>query len=404
MKQTLFIVVAAAATSVIVSAATVMAIAVWHPFAITLAPLTQAPQQSNAPSPISQESASSVVSIVEAASPAVVSVVATRDVPIVERFFESPFPDDPLFEQFFGPFFSVPRERQQGTERRQVAAGSGFIVRKDGLVVTNRHVVDIQDAEFTVFFASGETATANVVAVDSLEDIALLQIQEKKEFPYLELGDSDVLKVGETVIAIGNALGEFQNTVSVGVISGLNRRIVAGGGGQSEVLEGVIQTDAAINQGNSGGPLLNLLGKVVGVNTAIAAGSENIGFAIPINKATESLQSFEQSGKITHAFLGVRYVPVTNEIKEARKLSVDYGALVVGSQDGKEPGVLPDSPAAKAGIHEGDVILEFNGERIDERHSLAEFVRSKKVGETVTVKVLSAGEEREVQVTLGEAP
>jgi len=399
MKNIILAMFAAAAVSVVATIFTVGAI-------FTLQPFGKMTVGTSPPS-LSEDGASvshGVVRIVEQTSPAVVSVVATKDVAVVERFFASPFPDDPLFEQFFGPFFSVPKERERLTERREVSAGSGFVVRKDGLVVTNRHVVDIADAEFTVFFATGEKVTAKVVAVDPVEDIALLQVQEHKEFPFLELGDSDALKVGETVIAIGNALGEFQNTVSVGVVSGLNRRIVAGSGGQSEVLEGVIQTDAAINQGNSGGPLLNLQGKVIGINTALAAGSENIGFAIPVNKAKQSLESFEQSGKITRAFLGVRYVPVTADIQDARNLSVDYGALIVGSEDGKEPGVLPGSPAAKAGLREGDVIVEFGGERVDLEHSLAELVRSKKAGESVTVKVLSGGEEKQVQVTLAEAP
>lgn len=338
------------------------------------------------------------------AAPSVVSVVATKDLPVIKQYFSNPFGNNDFFNQF-SPFqFQVPQYRQNGTQKKEVAGGTGFLVSKDGLVLTNRHVVDIADADFTVVFSDGTRKEAKVLAKDPVEDLAVLKI-DRSSSPALALGDSDSLKAGQSVIAIGNSLGEFQNTVSVGVVSGLNRKIVAGGGAeQQEVIEGAIQTDAAINPGNSGGPLLNLRGEVIGVNAAIVVGSQNVGFAIPINKAKKAISDVATSGKISRAYLGVRHVAVTKEIQQARSLAVDYGALIVGSQDGKEPGVDPNSPAAKAGLREGDVILSVNSQKVDESHSLILRISAYNVGTTVTLHIYSSGSERDVSVTLTERP
>ena len=233
-----------------------------------------------------------VIDVAKKSSPAVVSIIATKDLVIFQQRRGSIFEDfcsDPFFRQFFGPAeCATPEPQTPKTQRQQVSAGSGFVVSSDGLVVTNKHVVDIDKADFTVITKDGKKYSAKILAKDPMHDFAVLKISGGK-FPTLNLGDSDKLQIGQTVIAIGNALGEFSNTVSRGVISGLSRSIVASSGSSSERLEQLIQTDAAINPGNSGGPLLNLNGEVIGINTAIAQGAQNIGFAIPVNQIKEAI-------------------------------------------------------------------------------------------------------------------
>lgn len=344
-----------------------------------------------------------VVKVVEEASPAVVSIVATKDVPVVERFFVDPFADDPFFRDFFGGHGSglrVPQFRQKGTEKQEVSSGTGFIASPDGLILTNKHVVSDTEAEFTVFLNDGQKKPAKVLARDQFQDIAVLKIAGAN-MASVRLGDSSGLKIGQSVIAIGNALGEFRNTVSVGVVSGLQRSVVASGRGVgSEVLQELIQSDAAINPGNSGGPLLNLRGEVVGINTAMAQGAENIAFAIPINKAKRDLESVQQHGRIVHPFLGVRYQVVTKELAEQKKLGRDYGVLLVGAAD--EPAVVKESPAEKAGLKEGDIILELNGARIDAAHSLASILEKYQSGDEITLKVFRDGKESEAKAKLEE--
>lgn len=357
------------------------------------------------------ESEEATVQAVEQANPAVVSIVITKDVPVIEQYFEQApgFPSNPLGDLFgdglFGPFSSqIPRLRQEGTQQREVGGGSGFIVSPDGLIITNRHVVSQEGAEYTVFLNDGAKYSATVRARDPVNDIAILKI-EGSNLPFLEWGDSDQLKVGQTVIAIGNALGEFRNTVSVGVVSGLARSITASDqAGQVEQLEEVIQTDAAINPGNSGGPLLNLDGQVVGVNVAVALGSENIGFALPANLVKSVVESVEETGRIVRPYLGVRYVPVTPVLRENNNLPVDYGVLIVRGDSAEDLPVLPGSPADKADLKEGDIILEIDGIKLDQEQSLAAIIRRKNVGDTVRLKVLSSSQEREVSVTLEEIP
>ena len=343
------------------------------------------------------------VKVVAEASPAVVSVVASKDVPVVERFFVDPFGNDPFLRDFFGnggSDFRVPQLRQKGIERKEVSAGTGFIVAPDGLILTNRHVVADQEAEFTVLMNDGRKMVSKVLARDPLNDLAVLKI-EGSGLPFLKLGDSSQIKIGQSVIAIGNALGEFRNTVSVGVVSGLQRSIVASGAATGpEILQELIQTDAAINPGNSGGPLLNLYGEVIAINTAVASGAENIGFALPINKAKRDLENVQKFGKIIYPFLGVRYVMVTKELAEKQKLGKDYGALVAGAEG--QAAVLPGSPAEKAGIKEGDIILELNGEILNLEHTLASVIQKHQVDEDVSLKVFRDGKELEVKTKLEE--
>ncbi len=347
-----------------------------------------------------------VVSAVKRASPAVISIVVSKDVPIVEQYFEEFNPFFDFFgDEFGGGGFQVPRLRERGTERREVGSGSGFIIGADGLAVTNRHVVEDGEASYTAFTNDGKKYNVEVVAKDPVLDIAVIRLKGGGSFPALSFGDSAGLDVGQKVIAIGNALGEFRNTVSVGVISGLARSIVAGDSrGRSELLEEVIQTDAAINPGNSGGPLLNLGGLVIGVNVAIAQGSENIGFALPSNTVASVVESVKTNGKIVRPYLGVRYTMITERIKQANNLTVDYGALVRRGETLEELAVMPGSPADKAGIVENDIILKIDGVKLDAEHSLASAIRRKNVGESVTLTILHRGEEKQVRVTLEALP
>lgn len=352
-----------------------------------------------------------IVEAVRNVSPAVVRIVITKNVPILEQILVNPF------EEFFGqgsPFqIQVPQIRQKGTEKKEVGGGSGFIVSEDGFLITNKHVVIDKDAEYTVFTNDGKKYPAKVLAKDPLQDLAVLKIEQdkaietdgaftQKAFPVVKFGNSDALQIGQSVIAIGNALGEFKNTVSVGVISGLGRTITASGGDDFvETIEDVIQTDAAINKGNSGGPLLNLAGEVIGINTATVLDAQSIGFSIPANKAVRDVEQVRESNKIVYPFLGIRYALVTETLKEEKALPVNYGALVQKSSKG-EAAVTPDSAADKAGIKEGDIVLEIDGERIAQDNSLAKIIQRHKPGDIVTLKVLREKEELTFSVTLGE--
>lgn len=352
--------------------------------------------------PVTQEEL--VVKAVDQASPAVVSVVASKDVPVIEQFNVDPFSNDPFFQQFFGgngSGFSIPQFRQNGTKREDVSAGSGFLVSADGLILTNKHVVSDKAADYTILLNDGTKKTAKVLALDPLQDLAVLKI-EGSNYPFLQLGDSSQIKIGQTAIAIGNALGEFRNTVSVGVISGLERSVVAQGATSgSESLQELVQTDAAINPGNSGGPLLNLQGQVVAIDTAIAQGAQNIGFAIPINKAKRDIDNVSKLGKIIYPYIGVRYVTITPQVAAENKLGRNYGAWVTSSGSGGDA-VVPGSPAEKAGIRAGDIILEANGEKVGINNTLAAVLQKYSIGDELTLKVFRDSKEIEIKVKLEE--
>ncbi len=342
-----------------------------------------------------------VVDAVKKTNPAVISILISKEVPKYETYID-PNQQNSLNELFPGFYFNVPQYRQNGTEKKNLGGGSGFFVSSDGLIVTNKHVVSQTDVEYTVFTNDGKKHTATVVARDPVLDLALIKVRPVNgaAFPYLSLGNSDALKVGQSVIAIGNALAEFRNTVSVGVVSGLARSITAGtGSGTTEILDHVIQTDAAINPGNSGGPLLDLSGKVVGVNVAIVQGSQNIGFALPVNSIKGAIDSVKSTGKIVRPYVGLRYVTINKAIKEKNNLTVDYGILIKVGANG-ELAVVPGSPADKAGIVENDIILEVNGAKLNEEVSFASLIRGKNIGEVVSLKILHRGVEKTVKVTL----
>ncbi len=346
-----------------------------------------------------------VIDAVKKTNPAVISIIISQQVPKYEAYIDPNQQQNPFGDLFPGFNFNIPQYqyRQNGTEKKEIGGGSGFFVSSDGLIVTNKHVVDQKNAEYTVFTNDGKKHIAKVVARDPVLDIALIKI-EGSGFPYLALGDSDPLQVGQSVIAIGNALGEFRNTVSVGVISGLARSITAGdSSGKAEILDHVIQTDAAINPGNSGGPLLNLRGEVIGVNVAIVQGSQNISFALPINSVKGAIESVKKTGKIVRPYLGIRYVTVNAEMKDKNNLTVDYGVLVKAGTTTNELAVVPGSPADKAGIVENDIILEVDGVKLDDKTSLSSIIREKIIGQVINLKILHRGAEKNVLVTLEAA-
>lgn len=337
-----------------------------------------------------------VTGAVERANPAVISIVITKDVPIIER-------TDPF--DFF--FFNIPQPtpRSGGTKKQEVGGGSGFLISSDGYAVTNRHVVDDTESSYTAFTSDGQKHEVEVIAKDPVLDVAIIKLKDRAQYSFLTLGDSGKIKVGQTAIAIGNALGEFKNTVSVGVISGLYRSIVAGDNfGGSEELDRVIQTDAAINPGNSGGPLLNLAGQVIGVNVAIASDSQNIGFALPINTIKPVIDSVRVHGKIIRPYLGIRYVQITVALKEKNKLPVDSGVLVARGATTDDLAVIPGSPADKVGIVENDIILDVDGVKLDDKNSLASIIRGKTVSQTVTLNILHRGDKKTVTLKLEAAP
>lgn len=351
---------------------------------------------------VSEES--QVIEVVKTSAPAVVSIIASADVPKLERCYKNLDEVDPFFDDFFS--FRIPTYCERGTEKQRVGAGTGFLISGDGYLLTNKHVVDNEKAEYTVFLNDsehkGEKVTAKVLAKDPSNDIAVLKI-EKANLPYLEFSDSEKLQVGQTAIAIGYALGEFENTVSKGVVSGLARSITAsaGGFGQAERLEGIIQTDAAINPGNSGGPLLDIAGKVIGMNVAMAQ-AQNIGFALPSNDVKKVYEDVRSTGKISRPFLGVRYMMITEEVQKGNDLPYSYGALVVRGENSAELAVIPGSAADKAGIVENDIILEINGVTITAENPLSRIVAKYRAGESITLKIYQKGKGKTVTAVLEE--
>lgn len=322
-----------------------------------------------------------IINVVNSVSSAVVSIIISKDPPIF-----------------------------MGIEKKEIGGGTGFMVSADGMVLTNKHVVLDERADYIILTNDGRKFSAKVLARDPIQDLAILKIETEnhidgstgnivnKPFSVVKFGDSDKLQIGQSVIVIGNALGEFRNTISVGVISGLGRTITASGDGLVETIEDVIQTDAAINKGNSGGPLLNLLGEVVGINTATVLGAQNISFAIPINKAKRDIEQIKSGGEIVYPFLGVRYVIVTEKIQKENNLSVSYGAWIVSGEG--EPAVVVNSAADKAGLKENDIILEFNKEKITTENSLAKIIMKYNPGDAITLKVLRGGQELNFSVVL----
>lgn len=332
-----------------------------------------------------------VIDIIKKTLPSVVSIS------IIKKIKE--------YDENYSPFnlFHLPERKLRHEHKVHIGGGSGFFVSDDGLILTNRHVVIDPDAEYTVVTSKNQKYTAKVLARDEINDIAIIKINAKG-FKALEMGDSSKIDLGQTVLAIGNALGQFQNTVSKGVVSGLLRYIFASATPDEEMqnLRGLIQTDAAINPGNSGGPLIDLEGKVIGINAAIVWGAQNIGFSIPINNAKKDLNDLIRYGRIRQPFLGVRYVQITKELQEMKKLPTDYGALILKEHLPGDVAIVKGSPAYKAGLKEGDIILEFNEKKITEKNTLQDFIQNSLISDVVNLKVLRGKKEIILKTTLQE--
>ncbi|AMW32933.1 Do family serine endopeptidase [Fervidobacterium islandicum] len=324
---------------------------------------------------------SPIVNVVKVAAPAVVKI----DVVVQTEVYIDPFIRE-FYRQFFG---DIPRQFEESN-----SVGSGFIISKEGYIVTNYHVVK-GAKKITVTMLNGDIYDAQYIGGDEELDIAVIKIKPTKDLPVLEMGDSDKLQIGEWAIAIGNPLG-FQHTVTVGVISATGRKIPKPDG--SGYYTNLIQTDAAINPGNSGGPLLNIYGQVIGINTAIINPTQamNIGFAIPINVAKRFINQIIATGKVEKAYLGVYVQTVTEELAKSLGLKVTKGVYVFQ--------VEKDSPAAKAGIKEGDVIVKFNGQVVESAEELTSLVRNYTPGTKVKVTLNRAGKEMTVEVALGTLP
>lgn len=319
-----------------------------------------------------------VVDVAEAVADGVVTVSIKTERVV------SPFSFDP-----FGMFGRGNYGGQSETIEQDI--GTGFVV-EGGLVVTNKHVVNSSNATYRVIDKAGDEYEVTNIYRDPLNDLSILQVTGAEKLKPIELGDSGELKVGQFVIAIGTALGEFRHTVTTGVISGLGRGIQAGSrfGGMVEQLDGVIQTDAAINPGNSGGPLLNSIGQVIGINTAVSSSGENIGFAIPVNVLKASLENFETTGRFDRAFLGVSYQNISRE--QAILNDVPAGAFI------RE--VVPGSAAESAGLEAGDIIVRLDGNSLVDESSLVEIINTKKVGDRIEIEYWRNGEFTKVTVTL----
>jgi len=321
--------------------------------------------------------------LAEQLKPAVVNISTAKTMKPRTPAFRGPQrPDQDLFDEFFERFF---RDLPQ-SPRKERSLGTGFIISDDGYILTNDHVVDGAD-EIKVKLSDGRVFSGAVRGLDPKLDLALIKIEAGNHLPVAKLGDSDKLRIGEWVMAIGNPFG-LEQTVTVGIVSAKGRVIGAG------PYDDFIQTDASINPGNSGGPLFNLNGEVVGINTAIVAGGQGIGFAIPVNMAKQVVTQLREVGKVTRGWLGVVVQPLSEELAQSFGLDRPRGALVSE--------VVKGSPAERAGVKRGDVILNFDGQAIDERNDLPKVVAATPVGKTVKMVVFREDRQQELKVEVGK--
>lgn len=339
---------------------------------------------------MNSDTPASFAPLVKKAMPAVVNISVEKIIKFnYPKFKNSPFPDDPFddfFERFFG-FRNIPKEG------KQTGLGSGFIVSEDGYILTNHHVIANVDKIIVKLYNDENEYIAKVVGTDERTDVALIKIDAKRSLPTLPLGDSDAAEIGDWVIAIGNPLG-LSHTVTKGIISYKGRKEVKPGGPQ--MLADFIQTDAPINRGNSGGPLLNMKGEVIGINESISAVGQNIGFAVPINMVKVIMPQLKEKGMVERAWIGITLGPITEEIMKNFNLKSKKGAFVHS--------VFRDSPADKGGIKPDDVIIEFGGKRIESSDDLPWLVSNSPIGKPVKVKLIREGKEITLEVRPAKMP
>lgn len=340
------------------------------------------------------------ITIVKRVMPAVVSIVVSEKLEDFEKGLTPEMLAD-LPKSKDGKSLAIPAELLDNHGMIQVGGGSGFIVEESGIIVTNKHVVS-QDCEYAVVLDDGRTFKGEVLARDPMDDIAILRIRAHG-LPVIDLGDSADLDLGEDVLSLGNALGIFKSTVSKGIISGLSRAITAQDDPRlpPQEMRGLIQTDAAINPGNSGGPLVNMKGHAIGINAAIVAGAHSIGFAIPINTVKRDLHDLKRYGHIRRPLLGLRYLIIDKRLQERTNLPVGYGALIMGESP-RDKGVVPGSPADKAGVKERDIVLGINGLKVDREHTIQDFLENMSVGEIMHLDLLRGEQEISLDVHLAE--
>lgn len=342
------------------------------------------------------------IKTVKKVMPAVVSIIISKARKDVEREFLKIMHEQGQAWEGPGPL-PIPPEKIDKHGMVQVGGGSGFIVDASGIILTNKHVISEPHAQYTIILNDNSEYPAEVLARDPLDDVAILRIHPKEKLPTVALGNSDRLDLGQPVLAIGNALGLFKNTVSMGIVSGLSRAISAQADPESvpQEMRGLIQTDAAINPGNSGGPLVNLSGEAIGINAAVVFGAQNINFAIPIRAAERDLRDLKQFGRIRRPLLGLRYLIVTPNIKHLLPVTIEYGAFVT-KEHPLDKAIVPGSPAHKAGIKENDIILAWGGKKIDIEHTIQDYLETSEVGEKVVLTVLRRGKTSSIPVTLTE--
>jgi serine protease Do len=316
----------------------------------------------------------SIAAVAKAVSPSVVSILTTSS------------PVTNLFNQQY----------------QQEGAGTGMIVSSDGYVMTNKHVIDGAD-RVTVVLPDGKTYdNVSVLGSDPLNDVAFLKIKNVSGLPAIVLGDSKTIRIGQSVVAIGNALGQYQNSVTSGIVSGTGRPVTASSdgtaNGSTENLTDLIQTDAAINSGNSGGPLLNLKGQVIGINTAIAQDAQSIGFAIPISATKGLLAHVIKTRKVERSYLGVQYMSITPDVKKQSHLSADRGDYITSDRGSA---VQANGPAANAGVQKGDIITQVNGFNVGEVASVSTLISEYEPGQKVELTIMRGGKELKLTATLG---
>lgn len=339
------------------------------------------------------EEESATIHVVDEVTPAVVSVIARKSRgDVIKSFQDQQVPSDLIFSDTM-------LSDDEAKQMVDVSSGTGFFVSQDGYILTNRHVIDVSGSNLFIVTNDGKELPATLIDTDPILDIAILHV-DGKGYPVVSLADSDQIRIGQTVIAIGNTLSEFRNTVTKGVVSGINRHVTAGFAvSGSEVIEKAIQTDAAINPGNSGGPLINLLGDVIGVNTAVSIDGQAVAFAIPINQVKRAIEDVKTSGRIRRPWIGIHYTLIE---PDAGSSTFKLGAKIVKGENDQEAAITKGSPADVAGLKEGDIMIAVDGTSFTQGKALAELISLHHPGDQIVIQYLRGGKLFDATVTLGD--